>query len=299
MLLEALLAAKGIKSSPVLIRAAENIYKLPPSPSPFVFNHLISWIPEFQLFTDSTAQYAPFGVLPSSDAGREVVIVTTGKVARTPAMTAANSSLTAVSTVTVNSDGSADTESKFAATGALAIDLRGGMAALPPDRDDDYFRAALGPGSSGKFLRGQPENFAERYEFSARYHTAHMANMPGPGALPAALAFKPFSFGVLAGQNLPPTRQEDYVCASGTYREEVTATLPASTGVSTLPQGKSIALEGMALETVYENPTPNTIKHHAMLKLDRPPVCRAQDYAKIRPGLSSMMDALYAQILYK
>lgn len=299
MLLEALLAAKGIKSSPVLIRAAENTYKLPPAPSPYVFNHLISYIPDFDLFVDSTAQYAPFGVLPESDAGKEVVIVSSGKATRTPAVIAANASLTAVSTVTVNADGSADTESRFTATGALAVAMRGMMAALQPDRDGDYFRAALGPGSSGKFQRGQPEKLDDRFEFSARYHTGHIANMPGPGALPAAMAYKPFSFGTLAGQNLPPSRQDDYVCASGTYSEDVTVTLPASTAVTTMPQSKNVAVPGVVLDIKYDNPAPNVLTQHTVLKLDRPPVCLAQDYSKIRPGLSSMIAALFAQSLYK
>ena len=58
MLLEALLSAKGIRSSSVLIRAGvENVYKLPPAPSPFVFDHLITYIPEFSLFVDFTARY--------------------------------------------------------------------------------------------------------------------------------------------------------------------------------------------------------------------------------------------------
>ena len=299
MLLEALLAAKGIKSSPVLIRAAEKIYKLPPAPSPYVFDHLISYIPDFQLFVDSTAQYAPFGILPDSDAGKEVVIVSSGKVARTPRVTAANSSLSAVSTVTVNADGSADTESKFTATGALAVTMRGMMAALPPDRDGDYFRAALGPGSSGKFQRGQPEKLDQRFEFSASYHTGHIANIPGPGALPPAMAYKPFSFGALAGQNLPPSREDDYVCASGTYSEDITLTLPAPTSVTTLPKNNSATVQGIALDVQYENPAPNVVKQRAVLKLDRPPVCLAQDYSKLRPGLSSMMSALFAQTLYK
>lgn len=299
MLLEALLAAKGIKSSPVLILAGEKAYKLPPVPSPYVFNHLISYIPDMQLFVDSTAQYAPFGILPDSDAGREVVIVSAGKVARTPPVTAANSTLAAVSTVTVNADGSADTESKFSATGALAVALRGLMAALPPDRDDNYFRAALGPGSSGKFQRGEPEKLDERFEFSARYHTGHIANLPGPGALPPALAYKPFSFGELAAQNLPPSRQDDYVCASGSFSEDVTVTLPAPTAVTTLPESKTFTVQGAVLDMKYENPAPNIVKHRATLKLDRPPVCLALDYPKIRPGLSAMMGALFSQTLYK
>ncbi len=299
MLLEALLAAKGIKSSPVLIRAAEKTYKLPPVPSPYVFDHLISYIPDFQLFLDSTAQYAQFGVLPASDAGKEVVIVSSGKTARTPAVTAANSSMSATSAVTVNADGSADTETKFLATGAMAVEMRGFMAALPPDRDDNYFRAALGPGSSGKFQRGQPETLSDSYEFSARYHTSHLANIPGPGALPAAMAYKPFSLGLLAAQNLPPSRQDDYVCASGTYSDDVTVTLPSATTVTTVPDSKTVAASGAVLDIKYENPMPNIVRQRAMLKLDRGPVCLAQDYAKVRPGLSSIMSVLFAQTLYK
>ncbi|MEO8301372.1 MAG: DUF3857 domain-containing protein [Rhizomicrobium sp.] len=298
MLLEALLAAKGIKSSPVLIRAADKIYKLPPAASPYVFDHLISYIPEFQLFADSTAQFAPFGVLPFSGAGKEVVIVSSGKVARTPAVTAANSLLSAVSTVNVNADGSADIDTAFAATGAMAVDMRGMMTALPPERDNEFFRA-LGPGSSGKFQRDPSGTLGERYEFSARYHLGHVVNMPGPGALPAALAYKPFSFGQLAGQNLPPSRQDDYVCASGTFVEDVTATLPAAAAITALPQSKTITAQGTVLDVHYENPAPNIVKQRVVLKLDRPPVCRAQDYAAARPGLSSMMSALFAQTLYK
>ena len=69
MLLEALLAARGIVSNPALI-AAGGAYVLPDGPSPFYFNHLITYVPEFRLFLDSTAHYAPFGVLPLPDADR-------------------------------------------------------------------------------------------------------------------------------------------------------------------------------------------------------------------------------------
>ena len=299
MLLQALLSAKGIKSSPVLIRAGESLYKLPSAASPFVFDHLITYIPEFQLFTDSTARYAPFGILPGSDAGKEVLIVSTGKVALTPAITAANTSITATSTLTVNADGSADTETKFITTGAVSIDMRALMAALPPDRDGDFFRAALGPGSDGKFQRGQPEALGDSYEFTARYHAAHLANLPGPGALPPALAYKPFSFTQLVGLSMPESRQADYACASGTYREDITATLPASTSVAALPPAKSITTDGAVLQTSYENPVPNIVKQHVLLELNRTPVCRAADYARIKPSLSAMVSALYAQTLYK
>ena len=160
--------------------------------------------------------------------------------------------------------------------------------------------AALGPGSDGKFQRGQPEKLADAYEFSARYHTAHIANIPGPGALPPALAYKPFSLTLMLGLTLPASRQADYVCASGTYREDVTITLPPAAAVTTLPPSKSYAAEGAAMDVSYESPSPNIIKQRVVLKLDRPaPVCSAAAYAKVRPQLAQMVSALSAQILYK
>jgi len=300
MLLEALLAAKGIKSSPVLIRAATSTFKLPPAPSPFLFDHLITYIPEFQLFVDSTARHAPFGVLPESDAGKEVVMVAAAKTAVTPAVSLTNSTIAATSSVTVNPDGSADTESRYTATGAPAVMLRAMMAGMQPDQDNTYFQAVLGPGAEGKFQRGQPDKLDDTYEFSAHYHTAHLANIPGPGALPAAMAYKPFSLTIMLGMSLPPSRQADYLCASGTYREDVTVTMPASANVTTLPPSKSYAAEGAVMDVAYENPAPNIIKEHIVLKLDRQgPVCSASGYAKVRPQLAQMVGALQAQVLYK
>ena len=300
MLLEALLAAKGIKSSPVLINAGTATYKLPPAPSPFLFDHLITYIPEFQLFADSTARHAPFGVVPESDAGKEVVVVDTGKAVVTPPVSMGNSVVSATSTVTVHDDGSADTETRYSSTGAVAVMLRALMSQMEPDQDDNFFRTVLGPGAEGKFQRGQPDVLGDKYEFTARYHTAHLTNMPGPGALPAALAYKPFSFTMLVGLTLPQSRRGDYACASGTFVEDVTATLPASASVTTLPASKSYVTDGAVMDVSFQQTAPHVVKQRVVLKLDRPsPVCRAADYAKIRPHLAEMVSALQAQILYK
>jgi transglutaminase-like putative cysteine protease len=300
MLLQALLAAKDIKSSPVLIRAGVNQFQLPAAPSPFLFDHLITYVPEFRLYLDSTARFAPFGVLPSSDAGKTVVVVSTGKTAVTPPILANTSSITSTSNVTVNADGSADSETSVTATGAAAVELRGMMAAIPPDQDSNFFRTVLGPGGDGKFTRGDPEMLGDSYTMSARYHTGHIATFPGPGALPAALTYKPFSFTMLVGQTLPQTRATDYACSSGTFRDDVTTTLPASAAVANVPPSKTFTTDGAMLETSYETPAPNVVKEHVLMKLDRAgPVCRASDYARIRPELSNMVGDLMAQILYK
>jgi transglutaminase-like putative cysteine protease len=299
MLLQALLAAEGIRSSAVLIRAAGDQFELP-SASPFLFDHLISYLPEFKLYLDSTARYAPFGVLPVSDAGKRVVIVEARKADQTPPDTASASSISVDSTITLNSDGSADGDSKIHATGTDAIGTRAVMASLPLDGDTEFFRAALGPGSDGKFTRGKPEDLTEDYEYSAHFHQGHVANFPGPGAVSILMGNKPFSFAQLIGSELPPSRTLDYVCVSGTYRDTTTIGFPQAVAVSKLPPDRDIKVEGAELQARYQLTSQNAVRAELILVLKRPgPVCRAANWATVRPILSNMSNALFAQILYQ
>jgi hypothetical protein len=299
MLLEALLAAKGIKSSAVLIMAGTGQFRLPTSPSPFLFNHLITYVPEFQLFLDSTAQYAPFGVLPSSDSGRPVVIVNSGRTAVTPRISASTTSLYSETVLKLNADGSADGDSKVRATGALAVDMRAMIAALPADGEDNFFRLLLGPGSTGKLDRDDPQNLTEDYAYSAHYHVGHLAALPGPGALPVALAYEPFSFAGLIG-GLPSSRDTDYLCASGSFSDNVTLSLPPGTTILSLPPSRDFATDGTELQIDYRQAAPDQVRIRRRLTLDQPgPVCTATYYNKVRPELSGMTAALLAQILYK
>ncbi|MET0893007.1 MAG: DUF3857 domain-containing protein, partial [Pseudoxanthomonas sp.] len=84
VILQALLAAQGIASSPVLI-GADGGPTLPPIAVLGRFNHAINYLPEFDLYVDSTNPYARFGQLPASDLGAPVVHTADGRIARTPA----------------------------------------------------------------------------------------------------------------------------------------------------------------------------------------------------------------------
>jgi transglutaminase-like putative cysteine protease len=65
VLLEALLAAKGIESTAVLINLGSE-YEILDTPSPFYFNHVITYVPSIDLYLDSTSPMAPFGCSPSA-----------------------------------------------------------------------------------------------------------------------------------------------------------------------------------------------------------------------------------------
>jgi transglutaminase-like putative cysteine protease len=300
MLLEALLAAKGIKSSPVLILAGGDQFKIQAAPSPFLFNHLITYVPEFDLFLDSTAQYAPFGALPDSDAGRGVVIVTSGKLARTPLATAANTSIASETTLVLHVDGTAEGDTNVTGTGALAVAMRAAIASLPADGDDNFFRMALGPGSEGRLVRGKPDDLDIDYSYAAHYRIAHLAAFPGPAALPAQISFKPFSFIGVIGRTLPPSRDTNYLCASGKFSDTVTVTLPPGVAVMSLPPSRVVSAQDVDLRLDYQEIRPGTVRARIELIVNHPDaVCTADYYTKVRPQLSAMTSALLSQILYK
>jgi len=301
MLLKALLAAKGIKSASVLIRAGASQFRLPDAPSPFLFDHLINYIPEFDLFVDSTARYAAFDALPATDAGKPVVVVEEGRTAVTPPDTAASTSISVESRITVNADGSADGNADVETVGSNAILYRAIMAAIQPDRENDFFRALLGADSTGKLGRGDTGVLTRDYAFSAHYHVGHAANIAGPGAISVlSLGFHPISFPSLIGTNLPVRRTRDYVCAAGLYRDTSTITLPGHASISTLPPSQVITAQGIRLAVTYEKVSPQTVRAQTELRMDPAgPVCPASGYDQIRPQLSRMIGALLAQVIYQ
>ena len=72
VLLQALLEAVGIESSPVLINSGSS-FKLPDVASTTPLDHVITYISSLDLYVDSTSRYCPFGLLPLSDCGKPAV----------------------------------------------------------------------------------------------------------------------------------------------------------------------------------------------------------------------------------
>jgi transglutaminase-like putative cysteine protease len=299
MLLQALLSAKDIDSSPVLINALQT-YKLSQVASPFVFNHLITYIPEFQLFADSTAQFVSFGALPFSDAGKPVILVSSGKFTTTPVTNPNESSIHVSGTVKLAADGSYDGDTQILATGAIAAEMRGIMNAVPADGDGTYLRSNLGPGADGTLSRGDPRILSPAYTFSAHYRMTSSVNFPGPGALPSRLGFVPFSFGQLVAGNLPPSRSTAYTCASFGATNILTIELPPDVTLTSVPKPEILQTEGVSLSEIYTQTNKNTVVEKTDLRMEHPnEFCTADYYARVRPALAKMVSALRAQILYQ
>ena len=75
------------------------------------------------------------------------------------------------------------------------------MRSIPSGKEGQFFRNMMGPGAEGTLDRGDPMNLAEPYVATASYRLPSAIAVPGPGALPFSLSFKPFYFTELVAGN--------------------------------------------------------------------------------------------------
>jgi hypothetical protein len=299
MLLQALLAAKEIPSNPALI-AAGGAYVLPDVPSAFYFNHLITYVPEFRTFLDSTARYAPFGVLPFADEDRPVVLVPSGEISATPKASSDGTGEHAIVSVKFDSDGTAEGESHFTASGESAFKERAMIDLIPPDREKELFQFALGPGSDANVDRGNLESLSDPFTYSIRYRVPNAANFSAPGAISNGLALGPFAAAGLVVGLLPPSREIAYACPSLNASQSSTFEFPAGVEVASVPKSVSIAIEGTDFEMHYQIKDSHTVLGSTTLRADHPRAfCTPEYYGKVRADLARIAASLRGQILYK
>jgi len=296
MLLQALLKAKNIETMPALISAG-TAFTLSKVASPFYFDHLITYVPEFHLFIDSTARYAPFGVLPLSDADKPVVLVPTGEVSHTPPITADSATSNSTIVSKVASDGTMEGNSQASVTGAFAVTARALMEAIPADREKELLRQLMGAGAEGRLDRHDPTQLTDPYTFDIHYRIPDAVVMPGPGAVPVSSSIKSLESDI-AG-TLPPSRNSNYLCPSMSRTVSDTVEFPKGTIFISLPKAVDLETEGIHLQTGFTQ-SGSVVQETAKLRIDHPgTVCTPDYYARVRADMAKMVSSLRAQILYK
>lgn len=139
-LLIALLNAKGIQASSAVINSG-NAYTLPIIPVFSPFNHVITYLPEWDLYVDSTQDLAPFGELGDHIVGKTTLLTGLNKIGQTPKLTPDNHRI--ITHVTINIKPNMGTK-KLGRTGPKSIPgkKRSSMNAL---KHGAYSQAVLMP----------------------------------------------------------------------------------------------------------------------------------------------------------
>jgi transglutaminase-like putative cysteine protease len=228
-LMAALLAAKGITSEPALINLG-NTYTLPEPPTTAPLNHVILYLPEFDLYDDPTANWAAFGVLAPQAYDKPVVRVSAAgaKIAHTPTMKPDDHVASARTTINIAADGTVTGRTEESASGALGMNLRATAAAVQTLGDEAaaqrLLQKYLTPGS-GHFDLG---NFAEPTDpvvIRGSFSLDERLKPPPVGgrvAIAHGLPLVAWPGSFLLGDRLSG-RQSPFVCYAGRETEDIEA----------------------------------------------------------------------------
>jgi hypothetical protein len=243
-ILSALLAAKGIKSSPVLVNADLRFWKPAVAVTPGVFNHAILRVPEFDVFLDSTANFSPFGTLATTLRGKSALVVDGSGQAKTvtlPLSLPSQDQVHIAMTLVLETDGTVRGHSDVVSDGMFGLIARGLMVRIPPGSEAQVVSNVLtrsGQNGSGSFTRGKPLDLTSPHRYSTDFTLPNYVQLPGPGAFIVPQGFGSvtniagtFEQLGLAQRTLPAPLQGRRI------EETITLQLPETLNPTTLPTG--------------------------------------------------------------
>lgn len=236
----AMLGVKGIRGESVLVNLG-NSYRLPAVATLAVFNHAITWLPELQVFADTTSGFAPFGILSFSTSDKPALDTVTGQMLHTPVQTGENSVATSSYTIQVNEDGSADVHGSVLLNGQATITPRQWLSRVKTDRLGEELLKRAGLTGMLHIAPRERAPLDASLELDLTGTVDNLALMPGPAALaintmPTYNSIKSFADYVLtrAGQSI------DGPCVGTTVHEHYDVALPASARIIAIPPNADI-----------------------------------------------------------
>jgi transglutaminase-like putative cysteine protease len=258
-LFSALLAAKGIASETVLINSG-NSYMLASAPTFASLNHAITWLPDFNLYVDTTAAVAPFGILPFDQYGKPVVhaSITNPRVSRVPLLDGNTATITTKVNLKLGADGRFIGDADSSGTGPFAVLMRQRAMQIQSVGADQAAKDNLrgfGFDGTGRFQVDDIYRSDAAYRVTGRFQTAarrdlltgssfRPVGLLTVGAVPADMLLGPI--GLIDPQGQLPTP-----CFSGSQVQEISIELPAGKRLRELPKGLDLKNKAASYRSVW------------------------------------------------
>jgi len=288
-LLKALLAAKGIPSSGVLVNWSNEFWTARVAMPEF--NHIITYIPEFNLFADSTAEFAPFGVLPTLERGKRALITGApgipSRLVSLPLTSGPIPDMARVVTHEVLSpDGTVSGGSVVTDSGREELADREQFADIDPGTGQQaasQLMERFDVQGIGSLNAGDPRDLNKKFGYDTSFTMPGYATLPGPGTMPMPSGVP--AFNALAGlihATALPARREPIPCSALNTEEVTTLSLPSGVRVTALPVDTHFANAIGRYDAVY-------LGHGRMVVADRHlvvsppgPTCGPDEYQMMR-----------------
>lgn len=298
-LFAALLKAKHIESHSMLVNSG-NGYRLPNAPDFVVFNHVISWLPEFKVFADTTAGFAPFGTLTFDTSDKPALDTANGAILHTPPQNETNSRSSVDYALNIDNDGDASITAHAKLSGQVSIGVRHTFSQMPRSRIEYEMLRRVGLTGGLHVTPVDPGELEIPFTFSLNGKLDQLAIMPGPAAfsvprMPGFDSIQGFAETVLRQMNSPL----DGNCGGTELREHYVVEIPGNAKILAIPTGISMESGEISYHSSYQ-------QHDNTVEIDRvlerrltSNVCSGAKLAEWAGIASAISKDLKRQVLYK
>jgi len=238
VLLQALLAARGIRAVPALL-TTEPLYEMPSVPVLAAFNHVIVYLPAQNIFLESNSPSTAYGALPFADVGKPVLMLDSAATLprRTPDLRASDNPTRLSTRVVVRPDGQASGEGTLRAGGPSALSYAAWANSLAQEDPVQIARQFLlganlvgeGTTSFGHF-EGMPD-----YGFTLLYELRNYTDMQRVSSLRVVPPGDLFESHARAEVSETRARRTPFVCASRDETVSVDLVFPPGTRIGLPP----------------------------------------------------------------
>lgn len=300
-LLQALLSAKGIQSTQALINSG-GLFRLPRTPAVAMVNHVINYLPQWDLYLDATGKGIPFGMLPLGDVGKPVFLVEGYREGTRTPMFAPGSTRQVVRTrMKIAADGSIDGEQDVELEGMYAVNSRSSFRGLTPAQVNEgvtrYFQR-IGTDGSATIRMDDAKPLADRYRYSVQFKAGQAVPVPGAFALQPMIPGEAPVVRFASQANLKVGDGETN-CASGFSQEEYVLEFADPTRVVAVPPNLELTGDSVSYKATYAMEG-NTIRVTRVLDDRTPgPICQASYNRDYQAFMKKVLANLKAQVVYQ
>ncbi len=254
VILEALLAAAGIDSSPALINSS-SAYLLPKLPTAGIFDHVITYVPSLNVFLDSTTRFAPLGTLPHGDMDKPVLLTQTGVTSRTPKTDQSRDRTEARIQMRLTRDGSIEGKSQAKMFGVFEVASRNSQFNYQNKNQADIVNRLLSRFQEtgwGEIGKTEPTNYDKPWQVDSTFELDPVVNVPGPSAMAIPVGLAPGRIKNFADVVLPKERRFPTACNSTKHEEWIDLTFPKDMKITRVPRDVSFAKGNLRYQSTYE-----------------------------------------------
>jgi hypothetical protein len=265
-------------------------------------NHVITYIPELDLYVDATSQNVPFGYVPFEVRDKPTVLTALNKIGRTPAMKAYENIVRTTVKFKIQPDGKIDGVSTLAVSGPIESSYRENQ--VPNVGKDDAKVASdllslYGETGIGKLQFTKPNSFNERYEENGLFTLDPIANYPGPAAMTIPVGLTQGRIYTISREKPLVSRKYPYSCFGRTYQDYYTLEFPKKTKITRIPSNVNYSNNNMTYKATYKRENNVIFVNREMILDNKNMFCEANRETEKNAFFNALQKDLRSQIFYE